>query len=220
MSPCLWVGTSLGGVISVTLTLPETNDDRVLCLQSVLAVASGNIFRLKGPIKRVAFLDAAGNLINTPESSKCVPKRNDCHYAVLVAEKQARVLQLPQQTCPFKATITQSSFVVRADVIAMKTADGVALVAYLATGNIVIYSLPSLKQLHDIDFLPLLDIRIARTLTFSTNGHAAYLASASEVAKAVISADTKQTINDMQCTLYQPKEMPEPPKQSFFKVIN
>ena len=41
VSPCLWIGTSLGGVISVTLTLPETNDDRVLCLQSVLAVASG-----------------------------------------------------------------------------------------------------------------------------------------------------------------------------------
>lgn len=41
--PCLWVGTNLGSIIVVSITLPETNDNRILCLQSVLAVPSGKI---------------------------------------------------------------------------------------------------------------------------------------------------------------------------------
>src|SRR5437867_1695287 len=38
-------------------------------------------------------------------------------------------------------------------------ADSVCLANYLGTGNIAVYSLPSLKPLIDIDFLPLVDVR-------------------------------------------------------------
>lgn len=38
-SPTLWVGTSCGSVIVVSLTMPD-NDNRELCLQSVLATPS------------------------------------------------------------------------------------------------------------------------------------------------------------------------------------
>ena len=37
--------------------------------------------------------------------------------------------------------------------------NNVCLVAYLATGNIIVYSLPNLRPLVDIDFLPLIDVR-------------------------------------------------------------
>lgn len=154
------------------------------------------------------------------------------------------------------------------------------LATYLGTGNIVAYSLPSLKPLIDIDFLPLVDVRcvylhvlrfvadvtgkgsrlpstkiqsqsidvlliricdrmksvliyvecivvnviscfcrIARTLTFSTNGHGLYLSSPSEISKFTISSDSRETIANMAGLLFQAKEMPEPPKQSFFKGL-
>lgn len=63
-----------------------------------------------------------------PETSRTWSKNEDRrtldrdpHYVVLVSEKQARVLSLPSQTCPFKATLSETSFVVRADVVPIKT---------------------------------------------------------------------------------------------------
>lgn len=63
-----------------------------------------------------------------PETSRTWAKNEDrrtldkeIHYVVLVSEKQARVLSLPSQTCPYKATLSETSFVVRADVVQIKT---------------------------------------------------------------------------------------------------
>lgn len=142
------MGTSLGGVIIVTLTLPETQDDRVLCLQSVLAVASGeffaykvehleqfynrhdddymtgNVFKLKGSLQRIALLDCTGALMTLPHSSKTSGKQTvdrEPHYVVMVSDKSARVVTLPSQVTAYKVTLSESSFVVRADVIQIKT---------------------------------------------------------------------------------------------------
>lgn len=37
--------------------------------------------------------------------------------------------------------------------------DSVCLICYISTGHLIVYSLPSLRQLMDIDFLPLADLR-------------------------------------------------------------
>ncbi|CAG2219889.1 SRO7_77 [Mytilus edulis] len=106
---------------------------------------------------------------------------SDKQYAVLCSEKQARVVSLPSQSCPYKTRITDSSFVVRADIVSMR--DSVCLACYIANGRIMTFSLPSLKPLLDIDFLALTDLRIARTFSFSSNGHASYLCSPTEIQK-------------------------------------
>lgn len=69
--------------------------------------------------------------------------------------------------------------------------DSVCLACYVANGRIMAFSLPSLKPLLDIDFLPLNDVRIARTFCFSSNGHASYLCSATEIQKITFSADMR-----------------------------
>lgn len=61
--------------------------------------------------------------------------------------------------------------------------------------------------------------RIAKTLTFSTNGHGIYFASPFEIQKFTINAAFKDIIPDMVGSLYVNKEMPEPPKQGFFKGL-
>ncbi|XP_053208518.1 syntaxin-binding protein 5-like [Panonychus citri] len=293
--PCLWVGTNQGSALSVTITLPETNDNRVLCLQSVLAVSSGNVFRLKGSILCISFLDYSGTIVGLTDSKTATPtglskggggpgsgvggggssglpgsgsttvtgiinaagideKRSgsltisrssssgagnfnisrckvsptssstdmkDSQFVVIVSEKQARTISLPSQMCIAKAELSETSFTIRADVIQMKFSENgncMCLVTYLATGNIVVYSLPSLKQLIDIDF-PSVNVRIARTISFSTNGHGMYLTSPSEIQKFTIASSLRDIIPDMVGNLYVVKEMPEPPKQSFFKGL-
>ena len=44
----------------------------------------------------------------------------DAHFVVITSEKQIRVIAMPQQACAQKATITETSFAVRADIVYMK----------------------------------------------------------------------------------------------------
>ncbi|XP_061195840.1 syntaxin-binding protein 5-like [Saccostrea echinata] len=239
--PCLWVGTSLGSVIVIVLNLPPPGQQRLD--QPVIVSPSGTMFRLKGAILTMSFLDCYGVLIpsmsdqwrDNPDKEKekkafrqntvsQKPKisptssteiNGDKQFVVICSEKQARVISLPSQQCPYKTRITDSSFVVRADVVTLR--DSVCLACYVANGRIMAFSLPSLKPLLDIDFLPLNDVRIARTFCFSRNGHASYLCSATEIQKITFSADMSDNLNEMLGELFKPCETPEPPKQGFFK---
>ncbi|XP_023243145.1 syntaxin-binding protein 5-like [Centruroides sculpturatus] len=83
----------------------------------------------------------------------------DSQFIVMTSEKEARVLAVPSQTYLYKSNLTETSFVVRAEVISIKGTGNVCLAAYIGNGNIVVYSLPSLKLLHEVDFLPLVDTR-------------------------------------------------------------
>jgi len=41
--------------------------------------------------------------------------------------------------------------------------DGSCLICYVSTGHLQVYSLPSLRQLVDVDFVPLADLRFVDT---------------------------------------------------------
>ncbi|XP_069133314.1 syntaxin-binding protein 5-like isoform X2 [Argopecten irradians] len=242
-SPCLWVGTSLGSVIVIVLNLPLQGDQRGT--QPVIVSPSGTLIRLKGSVLTMSFLDCTGTLIPTQfeqwqekKESKDKEKRDrnptpttpkprispspsteisDKQFAIICSEKQARVVSLPSQTCPYKTRITDASFVVRADVVSLR--DSVCLACYIANGHITVFSLPSLKPLLDMDFLPLTDLRIARTFGFSSNGHACYLCSPTEIQKLSFSADISDNLNEMLADLFLPCETPEAPKQGFLRSL-
>ncbi|ELU03639.1 hypothetical protein CAPTEDRAFT_91323 [Capitella teleta] len=233
--PCLWVGTSLGSVLVISLNLPEGADDRRI--QPVIVSPSGTIFRLKGSILALSFLDCNGFLIPSateqwqepgqqsmsggmkarmsPTSSTEIP--GDRQFAIMCSEKHARVVSLPTQACAYKVKITDTSIVAKAEVTTIR--DSVCLACYLANGHIMTFSLPSLKPLLDVDFLPSTDVRIAKTFCFSNNGHALYFCSPSEVQKITLSAEICDTLSEMLGELFLPCDTPEAPKQSFFKNL-
>ncbi|XP_071113154.1 syntaxin-binding protein 5-like isoform X4 [Haliotis cracherodii] len=245
--PCLWVGTSLGSVIVIVLNLPPTGEQRLT--QPVIVSPSGTIFRLKGAILAMSFLDCNGVLIpsvsetwkespqreNRDSNEKALKNRqmslsnkprisptsstemSDRQFVIICSEKQGRVMSLPSQTCAYKVKITETSFVVRAEVVAVR--DSVCLMCYVANGHIMAFSLPSLKPILDVDFLPLTDYRVARTFCFSNSGHALYLCSPTEVQKITYSADISETLNDMLGDLFLACETPDAPKQGFFKNL-
>lgn len=103
----------------------------------------------------------------------------DRQFMVITSEKQCRVVALPSQNCVYRLQITETDFVVRAEVVSMKgkSADGtrivthqrysnerqitdsVCLLCYVSNGHLMAFSLPSLRFLLDVDFLPLADLR-------------------------------------------------------------
>ncbi|XP_054270677.1 syntaxin-binding protein 5-like isoform X7 [Macrosteles quadrilineatus] len=268
--PTLWVGTSLGSVLTVMLNVPAPGETRLS--QPVAVSPCGTIFRLKGCILTMSFLDCNGalipysyeswkdegkqNVLGTPTRSSTNNSRMspplggsemtcDRQFVVLVSEKQARVVALPSQNCVYRQQLADTDFVVKAEIISLK--DSVCLVCYISSGHITAYSLPSLRPLIDVDFLPLPDLsfqtrkqgivdpmlsiwgqqmfvnedtdQIARTFCFSNRGHGLFLSSPSEVQKFTVSAEFCSSLVEMVGELFLPHDMPEPPKQSFFQGL-
>ncbi|XP_050443126.1 syntaxin-binding protein 5 isoform X2 [Adelges cooleyi] len=257
--PTLWIGTSVGSVLTIMINLPPSGEPRTP--QSVSVAPCGTIFRLKGGVLTTSFLDCNGALIpyayeawrdegrdkqKTPTknpgglsrmspaltgSSESVssnpgaaaaglPQQQqsqvscDRQFVTIVSEKQARVVALPSQNCVYKHQIADADFVVKSEVVSVK--DSVCLACYISNGHINIFSLPSLRLLVDVDFLALSDLRIAKTFCFSNRGHGLFLNTPSELQRFSVSAEFCQSLPEMMGELFQPHEMPEPPKQSFF----
>uniref|UniRef100_A0A8C1M8V4 Syntaxin binding protein 5a (tomosyn) n=1 Tax=Cyprinus carpio TaxID=7962 RepID=A0A8C1M8V4_CYPCA len=159
LTSSLWVGTSLGTVLAISLSMPPGGEQRLL--QPVIVSPCGTLVRLKGSILRMAFLDSTGSLLpsafepwyepnapaNGEERDKVRKRRpvsvspstsqelNENQYAVVCSEKQAKVISLPSQTCVFKHNITETSFVLRADVVQMNA--GICLACFCANGHIM-----------------------------------------------------------------------------------
>ncbi|XP_029449903.1 syntaxin-binding protein 5 isoform X3 [Rhinatrema bivittatum] len=240
-SPCLWVGTTLGTVLVVVLNLPPGGEQRLL--QPVIVSPSGTILRLKGAILRMAFLDTTGCLIPPPYESwreTNVPEDKDDkdrlkkrrpvsvspsssqeisenQYAVICSEKQAKVISLPSQNCIYKQNITETSFVLRGDIVAMS--NSICLACFCANGHIMTFSLPSLRPLLDVNYLPLTNMRIARTFCFTNNGQALYLVSPTEIQRITYSQETCENLQEMLGELFTPVETPEAPNRGFFKGL-
>jgi hypothetical protein len=173
---------------------------------------------------------------------------------VLVSDRQARVLSLPQQQMISKSLLTQSSFAVRADVVRIKSngtkpqisidagscsrwsdsivchsarspnvfwlaslslrTESVCLFVYLATGTLQVYSLPSLRIITELEFHPMSDFRIARTISFGMNGHSLHLNSPTELIKKCLDKSLLASLTSLRANIFKEGiETPEAPKQ-------
>ncbi|XP_066589005.1 syntaxin-binding protein 5 isoform X5 [Prorops nasuta] len=270
--PTLWIGTSLGSVQTVVFNAPAQGDRQTNPL--VVATCNGSTFKLKGCILSMSFLDCNGALIpysyepwkdenndgkdrksQKSTSSRMSPSLNtqatsgdgfeDRQFVVLTSEKQARVVALPSQNCVYRQQLADTHIVIKAEITSLK--DNVCLVCYVSNGHITIYSLPSLRPLIDVDFLPLTDLsfqttkhgivdpmlsiwghqlfvngdtdQIAKTLCFSNRGHGLYLSSPTEIQKFSVSTEFCAELTEMMGDLFIGHDMPEPPKESFFKGL-
>ncbi|KAL6477681.1 hypothetical protein MHYP_G00135160 [Metynnis hypsauchen] len=233
----LWVGTSVGTMLAISLSVPSTPELRLQ--QSVGISFCGSVVRLKGGILRMALMDSTGSLqppayecwydLNAPEEEKERTRRRrpasppstqenqDSHYAVVCSEKQAKVVAMPSQNCVYEHNITENSFVLRADVVVMPA--GICIACFCANGHIMTLSLPSLRPLMDVNYLPLTDMRIARTFCFSNLGQALYLTSPTEIQRLTYSQETCDNLQEMLGELFTPVETPEAPNRGFFKGL-
>ncbi|RXN06266.1 syntaxin-binding 5 isoform X2 [Labeo rohita] len=241
LTPSLWVGTSLGTILAISLNMPPAGEQRLL--QPVIVSPCGTLVRLKGSILRMAFLDSTGSFLpsafepwyepnapaNGEERDKVRKRRpvsvspstsqelSENQYAVVCSEKQAKVISLPSQTCVFKHNITETSFVLRADVVQINT--GICVACFCANGHIMTLSLPGLRPLLDVNYLPLTDMRIARTFCFTNLGQALYLTSPTEIQRITYSQEVCENLQEMLGELFTPVETPEAPNRGFFKGL-
>uniref|UniRef100_A0A4W5MQY7 Syntaxin binding protein 5L n=1 Tax=Hucho hucho TaxID=62062 RepID=A0A4W5MQY7_9TELE len=233
---CLWVGTSLGVVLLLPISIP-TEMERLE--EPVTMGPSGTVLMLKGSVLCFSFLDCGGTLIQSPYEvwrEPNVPKDpdeprrrklvnlshlssqeacGDGHLAVVCSEKQAKVILMPTQAVLFSHNVTESSFVLRADVVSV--CNSVCLACFCANGHVMALSLPSLRLLMNTNYLPLTDMRIARTFVFTNGGQALYLSSPSEIQRIAYSQEMTDNLQDMLGELFTPIETPEAQNKGFLK---
>uniref|UniRef100_A0A803T754 V-SNARE coiled-coil homology domain-containing protein n=1 Tax=Anolis carolinensis TaxID=28377 RepID=A0A803T754_ANOCA len=236
-SPCLWVGTGLGVVLTVSINLPSTDELRQA--EPVTASPSGTFLSLKGAVLTFACLDCSGTLIHPPyeawrdpnsmeESertkkrklvlhSSCSQDTGDHQFAIICSEKQAKVFSLPSQTCLYVHNVTDTSFLLRADVVTL--CNSACLACFCASGRIIVHSLPSLRPLLDVNYLPVTDMRIARTFCFTNEGQALYLGSPTEIQRLNYSQEMFDNLQDMLGELFTPVETPEAQYRGFLKGL-
>ncbi|NXT01764.1 STB5L protein, partial [Jacana jacana] len=238
VSPCLWVGTGLGMVLILSLNLPASDDLRQS--EPVMVSPSGTVLTLKGAVLTFACLDCTGTLTHPPyevwrdphsaDDGEKTRKRKlvmhspsssqdmgDHQFAVICSEKQAKVFSLPSQTCLYVHNITETSFLLRADVVTL--CNSVCLACFCANGHIMTLSLPSLRPLLDINYLPVTDMRIARTFCFTNEGQALYLSSPTEIQRLTYSQEMCDNLQDMLGDLFTPVETPEAQNRGFLKGL-
>ncbi|KAG8431911.1 hypothetical protein GDO86_019390 [Hymenochirus boettgeri] len=238
LSPCLWMGTSLGMVLVISINLPSTEEQRLT--EPVMVSPSGTVLLLKGAVLTFSCLDCTGTFIHPPyeiwrdpnsmEESERTRKRKlvtfspsssqdmgDHQFAVICSEKQAKVFSLPSQTCLYVHSITETSFLLRADVVTM--CNNVLLACFCANGHIMTLSLPSLRPLLDVNYLPLTDMRIARTFCFTNGGQALYLASPTEIQRITYSQEMCDSLQDMLGDLFSLVQTPEAQNKGFLTVL-
>ena len=215
----------------------------------------GTLVKLKGGILTMALLDSTATLLppsyepwydpNASDEEKEKSRRRrpasppssqegpDPQFVVVCSDKQAKVVAMPSQTRIHKHNITESSFLLRADVVLMAGENCIA--CFCANGHIMtlrychwklkttitifvqliskwrynsnqwktdaasnnplsdlfcLHSLPSLRPLLDVNYLPLTDMRIARTFCFSNLGQALYLTTPTEFQRITYSQET------------------------------
>ncbi|XP_073701558.1 syntaxin-binding protein 5-like isoform X7 [Garra rufa] len=235
--PCLWVGTSLGLVLIIPLSIPLDEQERQE--DPITLAPTGTVLMLKGSVLRFGFLDCGGAVINSPyevwrdqhapddpdrprkrklvnfSPSSSQEASGDGHLAVVCSEKQAKVFFMPSQACLYVHNITESSFVLRADVVSV--CNSVCLACFCANGHIMTLSLPSLRPLLDVSYLPLTDMRIARTFCFTNGGQALYLCSPTEIQRITYSQEMCDNLQEMLGELFTPIETPEAQNRGFLK---
>ncbi|XP_051762147.1 syntaxin-binding protein 5-like isoform X7 [Ctenopharyngodon idella] len=236
-TPCLWVGTSLGLVLIIPMSIPTDEQERQE--DPVTVAPTGTVLMLKGSILRFGFLDCGGALIHSPyevwrdqqvpddpdrprkrklvnfSPSSSQEASGDGHLAIVCSERQAKVFLMPSQACLYVHNITESSFVLRADVVSV--CNSVCLACFCANGHIMTLSLPSLRPLLDVAYLPLTDMRIARTFCFTNGGQALYLCSPTEIQRITYSQEMCDNLQEMLGELFTPIETPEAQNRGFLK---
>ncbi|KAM9803511.1 syntaxin-binding protein 5-like isoform 14-T14 [Syngnathus typhle] len=236
-TPCLWVGTSLGMILLIPMSIPTDQEERME--EQVTIGPCGAVLMLKGSVLRFGFLDCMGALIqspyevwrdvNAPEDPDRPRKRKLVHFspsssqdtcgeghlAIVCSERQAKVFLMPSQSCLFVHNITESSFVLRADVVSV--CNSVCLACFCANGHVMTLSLPSLRPLMDVNYLPLTDMRIARTFCFTNGGQALYLSSPTEIQRITYSQEMYDNLQEMLGELFTPTETPEAQNRGFLK---
>jgi syntaxin-binding protein 5 len=200
VSACLWIGMSMGYVVCMGLQIPP-RDKRLT--DPVSSLPDGSVYQLKFPlilISSAKIQAVSPNISPKPErkpsarhSSPTVVTAVESTYMVLCTDHQIRVHDVPEHNS-YKTDVVKGQYsYLKAKVV---TVTGQPVLFCLTShGHIVIFSLPKVKVLFDVDSkLPVNEMRIWRTFAMGNHGEALYMGSGNEIQRISVLKDDGHVI--------------------------
>lgn len=172
-------GVSAAGTVSNSATIGVPNS------ATTVAVSTASTGGVSGSTASISATSMAGG---TALGSSCSSSFTgvttsldtiaERQLLVVASDKQTKIFDVFNQCCINRTNISEMDFAVKSETIAMEgnqfddifykifyfiisyfIIGGSCLATYLSNGHIVIHSLPNLKLLLDVEFLPLMDLR-------------------------------------------------------------
>lgn len=244
LSSTLWIGTSAGTVYAIEISQPEQRMET-----SLVAVPTGIAIHMKGSIVNCAFLNSMGHIIPpasknwkdlrkleqqnstdeagsstmSPDLSKRLRQSQnslnvDKQFLVVTSEKQIKVFTLPAQSLMHVYNVpADCGCILRSEVAVVQMST--CILCHSSSGRVMIFSLPSLSPLLDVDYFPPQDVRITQTLCFTNEAQIIYMPTSSEVQRVTCSVEVYESIQEIIGHLFIPCEAPERPNPGFFKSL-
>ncbi|KFD67957.1 hypothetical protein M514_02845 [Trichuris suis] len=211
--PMLWVGTTYGSILALSVTLPEP--EQRLCLPvTVNTTVLRRANTLVGSSEKESF-----QKIDTGESAATArPAGKDStvneQYLIVCSERATRVISLSTMATLFN--LKYDFPFVQACVVTFNAKP--LVVGCFGNGRLTAYSVPSLRVLLDIPYLPQ-NLHSLETVRFGHQGAAVYMCSPTELLKFAFSSQFAMESKDILGSIYLPCVTPQPPKQNFFKEL-
>ncbi|CDW58813.1 syntaxin binding protein 5 [Trichuris trichiura] len=255
--PMLWVGTTYGSILALSIILPEP--EQRLCLPVTVNTTGFCLPKNCGFILSMSFLDYQCNLLLPPvkffkelghecgaaknrvlrrantlvgssekepiqksdtgeSASVARPATKDStvneQYLVVCSERATRVISLSTMATLFN--LKYDFPFVQACVVTFNAKP--LVVGCFGSGRLTAYSVPSLRVLLDIPYLPQ-NLHSLETVRFGHQGAAVYMCSPTELLKFAFSSHFAMESKDILGSIYLPCVTPQPPKQNFFKEL-
>ena len=199
---------------------------------------AGSLFRGKGGILELGFLDASFSLVSGPwergrgaREGEPLPRNRVLYksrlsvlssseeegvedaYVVVASERGVQVIQLPSQallyTTRVEAGLTKAC---------VRSLDSSPIVGGLTpSGRLLVYSLPSLRPLLDKPLLPASHVLGRQSFCLSHDGHGAFMANESEMEKVTIWGEMAAQCREAAGDLFVGTTMPDREKPGFLK---
>jgi len=243
LSKCLYIGTSLGSVLVIVIVVPEAETRES---ESVIVSPSGSLLRLKSSILEFCLLDSSFALAERPdlESVKATSRnvsgrvvgsqdgnemaaapQGDQLVLAIGTERGASVFALPSQRQIATHALPESSSVVVATAVDWgKDKSSPLLLSFTSDGKVKALSLPTLRTLTESPLIMNINpastasTRIFKTISFSAGGSGLFFTNQNQVQKFSVNKEYTKALYESFGDFYQEgMEMPEPPKQGFFK---
>jgi len=242
LSKCLYIGTSLGSVLVIVIVVPEAETRE---RESVIVSPSGSLLRLKSPILEFCLLDSSfalaerpdlesvkatsrnvsGRVVGSQDGSEVAAPQGDQLVLAIGTERGASVFALPSQRQVATHALPESSSVVVAKAVDWgKDKSSPLLLSFTSDGKVKALSLPTLRTLLEsplilnINPASTASTRIFKTISFSAGGSGLFFTNQNQVQKFSVNKEYTKALYESFGDFYQEGiEMPEPPKQGFFK---
>jgi syntaxin-binding protein 5 len=239
LSKCLYVGTSLGSVLVIVIVIPDSEEKRET--ENVIVSPSGSLLRLRSAVLEFTLLDSSLHLDEREEplenirttirnkqnlqtgsqeaASPAMPLGDQLVLAV-ATEKGASCFALPSQRQIGSHQVADPATVIRATAVSWlgEKKCSPVLLFFTSEGKVRGLSLPTFRTLIDSPLVMHTSARISRTLRFSTGGTGAYFTNPNQIQKFSVNKEETKNVFESFGKFYQETvDMPEAPKQSFFK---